>query len=255
MEIDWQGVVKTLGSATVLVAAIGYVIKSFITHLTKGHLLRTKSDHARKERIREELLRWSNPILGSVKELRDRLKNILEDEGYLALSSNYRNNIDPNWSITHVYFLSSTVYLFCQYFCYLELLREQLRFEIFQDHEEKDNFFRKSGEVGRALSSFPHKALDSLPQEGDMQVFRLQQRMLGEIVTVRDGDVDRCMRYSEFVPKWNEPNSNGAFEPLVMFLKDLSETDMRRWGRLELMKTALDDLYEACKLLIYPSRD
>ena len=146
--------------------------------------------------------------------------------------------------------MSSTVYLFCQYFCYLELLRENLRFEIFQDHAEKDLFFDKSRKVGKALSSFPYRALESLPQEGDMQVFNLQQRMLGEMVTVRDKDVDRCMKYSEFLVTWKEAESNSVFNPLVEFLRDLNETNVRRWRRLELMKVALDDLYKECEGLI-----
>ena len=265
MQIDWHEILTTLGSSVILIAAMAYVGKSVIEHLFKRNILRTELHHRRAEqehkvqinrddasteRIREELLRWSNPILGSVKALRERLENVLKHEGYLGLSLDCKDRVNPNWSITYDYFMSSTVYLFCQYFCYLELLRENLRFEIFQDHEEKDLFFDKSRKVGKALSSFPNKALDSLPQEGDMQVFNLQQRMLGEIVTVRDGDVARCMKYSEFLAMWKEADSNGALNPLVEFLRDLNETNVRRWRRLELMKAALDELYKECESLI-----
>ena len=83
-----------------------------------------------------------------------------------------------------------------------------------------------------------------------MQVFHLQQRMLGEIVTVREENVDRCMRYSEFIAKWDELNSNDAFQALVMFLEELDQTCERRWRRLELMREALEQLYQECKELL-----
>jgi len=265
MRIEWQEVVTTLGSSVILIAAMVYVVKSVFEHFLQRNLKHAESndrkaeqdqlrrlnrEDARIDRIREELFRWSNPILGSVKALSKRLENVLNHEGHLGLSPNCKDQVNPNWSITYDYFMSSTVYLFCQYFCYLELLRENLRFEIFQDHAEKDLFFDKSREVEKALSSFPHKALDSLPHEGDMQVFSLQQRMLGEIVTVRDRDVDRCMKYSEFLVTWKEAESNVAFTPLVEFLRGLNDTNERRWRRLELMKAALDDLYKECERLI-----
>lgn len=264
MKIDWNEVLTTLGSTAILIAAIAYVGKSLITYLLKRdlsrgesqfrkkekeYLLQLNSKYARDERIREELLRWSNPILGSVKELKGRLENILDNDGYLALSPN-SNEINPDWSITYDYYLRSTVFLFCQYSCNLELFREQLRFEVFITNEEKDRFFEKSKKVGKALSSFPHEDLNSLPRRGDMQVFHLQQKMLGGIMIVRDGDVDRCMRYSEFDSKWDELESSGALGPLIVFLRDINETDQRRWRRLELMKDALDELQGECESLI-----
>ena len=278
MGVDWQAVVTTLGSTAVVVAILGYLAKSVISYLLNRDLARAEGRakkaeqeresefkksivrytkeieniFARNERIRQELIRWSNPISGSVDALRYRLENILDDGGYLALSSDWNNGEDSNWSITHEYLMSSTEYLFCQYYCYVELLREKLSFELFYNHREKDRFFEKTRAVGRALSDFPHEELElrEFPKSGDMQVFNLQQRLLGEIVMVRDGDMDRCMRYSEFLIGRQELNSRGAFDPLVAFLKDLNPTNKHRWCRLVLMKSALDELGKECKTLI-----
>ncbi len=41
---------------------------------------------ARADRIREQVVRWANPILGSVMDLTNRLQNVLRNEGYFALS-------------------------------------------------------------------------------------------------------------------------------------------------------------------------
>jgi hypothetical protein len=75
----------------------------------------------------------------------------------------------------------STVFLFSQYFCWIRLLEEKLSFELFERQTDKDTFFNKVEEVARTLASFPLRELNGIPGRGDLQVFRLQQRAIGEI--------------------------------------------------------------------------
>lgn len=282
MIIDWQEVIATLGSTTVVVVAVGYLAKSIISHLLNRDLARAErcakeaeqereiefkkiivkytkdveTIYAKDERIRQELIRWAPPISRSVNALSYRLDNILYNDGYLALSSNCINIINPNWSIKHEYFMSSTEYIFCRYYCYVELLKEELNFELFYSHTKKYYFLEKVRAVDKALSSFPHKEMESdkFPRLGDMQIFNLQQKLLGEIVMVRDRNLDRCMKYSEFLLRRQELNCSGAFDPLVAFLKELNPTNKHRWCRLVLMKRALDELSEECRTLIDDKR-
>jgi hypothetical protein len=60
---------------------------------------------ARVERLRQEVIRWANPILGSVMSLQRRLDVVLNEEGYLALSPMVEGNINRNWSATYQYYL------------------------------------------------------------------------------------------------------------------------------------------------------
>jgi hypothetical protein len=208
-----------------------------------------ESETAKTDRIRQEIERWANPILGSVEELRNRLRNILFDDGYLALSPETEATVDKEWAIRYDYFLRSTVYLFCQYFCWVRLLEESLSFELFQQHHAKDSFMEGIYTVGRKLSAFPLAELQNLAA-GDWQVFNLQQRALGEVVTVGDGREARCMRFSEFLAKWNEPAFAGIFHPLIQFVDRLQPTNARRWKRLELMDQELARLHEQCKEIL-----
>ncbi len=207
---------------------------------------------ARADRIRQQVVRWANPILDSVMGLKERLRNILQEAGYLALSSETEGEIGTDWSIRYDYFLPSTVYLFCQYFCWVRLLQESLSFELFERHEAKDNFFEKIHDVGRKLSAYPLGELQSLAKGGDRQVFSLQQRAMGEAVTVREGTEVRCMRYSEFLLKSTDPDFTRLLDPMTRFVDRLQPSNERRWKRLELMAKALEDLQQQCKLLLTP---
>jgi hypothetical protein len=123
--IDWTGLIKTFTSTAVIVAALAWIASKGIEHWlglqvennksvleqqveTFKSELKAKSDHqleefknqltertARKGRIRSEVARWSNPIPSAITELNDRLRNILLDGGYLALSPNVRQRVNP----------------------------------------------------------------------------------------------------------------------------------------------------------------
>jgi len=44
-----------------------------------------------------------------VQKLHNQLDNILKENGYLALSKNYEEQVNKNWSISYDYFSWSTV--------------------------------------------------------------------------------------------------------------------------------------------------
>jgi hypothetical protein len=207
---------------------------------------------ARADRIREEIVHWANPILGSVMDLTRRLENILHEQGYLALSPETESEVDTESSIRYDYFLPSTVYLFCRYFCWVRLLEESLSFELFEKHEVKDRFMESIHAVGRKLSAYPLEDLRDLTHGGDCQVFNLQQRALGEAITVGEGTELRCMRYSEFLMRWTDPALKFLLDPMTRFVDQLQPTNVRRWRRLELMAEALEHLHQQCKTLLTP---
>ena len=139
---------KTIGSTAVVVGILGFVARGLFAHVLKRYLeaFRTQlaTDTAHRDRIRQEVLRWSNSIFGgSLIELQGRLENILTKQGYAALSSKSKDRLNPEWSVDHEYFFSSTVFLFAQYFCWVSLLKEKLpSFELFEDRAERVIFQR-----------------------------------------------------------------------------------------------------------------
>jgi hypothetical protein len=92
--------------------------------------------------------------------------------------------------------------------------------------------------------------LKSLVKSGDRQVFKLQQRALGEALFVLDGSELRCMRFSEFLEKWTQPAFKPFFDPLSRFIDQLKPENTLRWKRLELMAQALEQLRLECERLL-----
>ena len=292
--MDWSAVITTLGSTTIVVAALGFVARNIIDHLFKRDLenykaalnksaieekalfendLKKRTDAillhqknafdqqmetfrstlasrtAKADRVREEVVRWANPILSAIGDLQGRLDNILNHEGYLMLSADAKPM--PGWSAQYHYFLPSTIYYFCQYFCWIRLLEERLSFEMFERHDEKDRLFDCVRRVGSALSRFP---LDILPnmlgEADDRQVFALEQRTLGEIMTIKVDGERCCLSYSEFVDKWHDVQFKNKLIPMIDFLEALAPSQARRWHRLGLLSVNLNSLREECLVLL-----
>jgi hypothetical protein len=253
MLIKWRGVTKKLGSTAVVVAVLGFLAGNAFQFVLARIGARLDAgitqDNAQKDRVRNEIVRWSNPILTAVYELQDRLRNIQDkrEKGYLALSKDAKDKLDPNWSMSYEYFLSSSVFLFSRYFCTVGLLEESLSVELFRKHEIKDAFFAKIYDVEDTLSLFPNDdKLSSITNTWDRQVFGLQQRGVGGALVLSTNGNSRCMRYSEFVEKWKEPAFQKAMEPITNFLDGLGP-DTRPWMRLTLMAAALEKLCTECR--------
>lgn len=233
-----------------IVAIISGFVSSWLTfYYIKRRELIEKSDLEvqlkKEERIRQEVIRWSNPILASVKELKGRINNII-DEGYLALNKEYKDQVNPNWSISYDYFMNSTLYLFGQYFCWIRMLEEELNFELFESQTEKDDFFRVMKKVSNSLSTFPPR-YSCIGK--DMQIFRLQQRVIGELCVIVDAnDRRRVISYADFLRKMEGGDDSFKlhFYPLRNFLEDISPKSDCRWKRLLATQQALNELESQC---------
>jgi hypothetical protein len=206
------------------------------------------------DRIRSEILTWANPILESVNGLESRLRNILATDGYEALKPGFSH---PQWSVTYEYFLTSTLYLFGQYFCWTLMLRQELSFELFRSQKEMKDFFYKVDRVNGKLSDFPplfegnKKEYDGDGQ--DAQVYRLQQRVIGELLATRRGNRRACRSCAFFLSKLADQNFNRAFDPVRKLVDGLQPKD-RRWKRLLDTHSALVELQNECnRLLQLPS--
>lgn len=204
-----------------------------------------REEQERKERVRRETLRWAGPILNTVDDLRHRLRNILENAGYLALDPEWQPPQD--WSMTHEYFLNSTMYLFAAYFSYTELLRSSLSLEFFRSQKDKDELFGALRNVGAILTAYPAHWSHG---EKDRQVFRLQQRAIGESTALPNADAPRCLSYPEFTARLADPAYAAHMQPLrALLLKAAPDSD-GRWTRLQHVRQALDDLAAACQRLL-----
>lgn len=260
-------IIAVLGGTAVVLGFAAWLaktlIKSLLEHDTKTRveLLKDKkqrerdqigrdadANKAREERLRNEVLRWANPILGAVSDLRARLSNILRRQAYPALSRNPATAVDTNWSITYDYFMPSTLFLFAQYFYWVRRLQVEISFELFETQADKDLFMNRLRNVGDALGKWPlHDECDGT----DRQVFALQQRGIGEAMMVR-ADGGRCVGFDEFMDSWEDTPLVSHLSPLRALLEDVMPGATCRWRRLESIDKALEDLETHCRDILAP---
>lgn len=207
----------------------------------------------RRERVRQDTLRWANPILGAVNDLKHRLDNILDAAGHDALREGY-NGQTPEWSVTYDYFMSSTLYVFGQYFAWVRLLQEEMNPEVFPSRQAADTFFRAVWNVADCLLEWPPTRYSCADKRRDTQLFSFEQRAIGELFILRHPDTGRrwCMSYPDFLQKKDDPQFVPHLEPLLSLLKNLSvdsEGDCR-WSRLVATRQALGELRDHCERLL-----
>lgn len=209
-----------------------------------------EKEKSRDERVQQEIIRWANPILGAVEELEGRLYNILYKGGCSKVLDRKRvGEVNPNWSISYDYYMDSTLFLFGQYFAWVRMLQEELSFEVFQTQFEKSRFFKAIGQVGWALSVFPPKYECN---GKDVEVFRLQQRAIGELLIIRENNKRSCMGYPEFLRQLKNDDFNQHFGPLRSLFDELKPEADCRWKRVEVTYQALKDLHANCEDLLSP---
>jgi hypothetical protein len=165
------------------------------------------------------------------------------------MGRDYKERVNPNWSISYDYFMSGLPFLFGQYFAWVRMLQDELNFELFDKQIEKDTFFQAILGVTRALSSFPPASRYNCRGK-DTQVFALQQRAMGELLIVREGERKRCMSYPEFLVKMSDQEFHYHFQPLIVLLDGIHPDDECRWKRLKATMDSLDELEKVCKDLL-----
>lgn len=206
---------------------------------------------AKRERIRQEVLRWANPILGSVESLDSRLSNVLDARLFLALDpqrASERRPVHDDWAIEYEYAMKSTLYLFAEYFAWIRLLQERLSFELFESQQTKDSFFEAVANVSNALGRWPHGKVIGEGEDG--QVFALQQRAIGEVLIDRDKSEDRVIGYPEFTQAYDDDaRFREILAPLAVLIGAVTP-ETKRWRRLEETRDALRGLKLECRKLL-----
>jgi hypothetical protein len=280
--LEWFAKVGTFVTAiTAAVGILAWPVKQIISTLLKGQLkkfeLDLKHEHDQalaafrqnlqhehdlelaqytsqlaarsksSERILREITAWANPIQDAAKSLHGRLDNILNQQGYKALHPEYSN---PDWRITYEYFTRSTAYVFGQYFCWINMLRLEMSFELFSTQADKVALFDKINAVSKALADYDPPIYTGTGH--DSQIFRIQQQAMGELLSARRGGRRACRGPAFFDSKKNDPQYRAAFQPAFNLIDKL-EPGEKRFERLKVTLAALKELVDHCdKLLNVP---
>lgn len=217
----------------------------------EGYKLSAESEKQRAERLRTQIQRWALPIQGAIGDLSHRLRDVLTDDGYLMLDET-TEKID-GWSADYGYFMSSTVYYFAQYFCWTRLMQQQMGYELFESTGDMRKFIDYVNTIGDTLSRFPYYPDGDPDDMRDFQVFRLQQRAIGELLLTRLPSGEQVMTYREFFDKWSA-NTDEEFlrhiKPIVQFLNAIKNSGDLRWTRLDRLVSDLDEFSTLCNALL-----
>ncbi|MEZ4229689.1 MAG: hypothetical protein R3B89_11005 [Polyangiaceae bacterium] len=199
-------------------------LESDLTTARFDHEQASQGELRRRERVREAVDRWGDDAFDAVKSLRRRLDNILDRGAHVALARDCEEHIAPSWSMTHSYYMNSTLYLFARLFFMDRILRLEIGEEVFGARDAKDEVVQQLDTMIRELSS---NRLHS--GDGDRQVFRLQQQAIGEAVFQPQLAPLRCLTYVDFLAlvDRNEGMLPQVLEPLRSLLCDLDPESAR----------------------------
>lgn len=188
------------------------------------------------------------PLQSTVDDLLSRLDDILDGQGHAQLGPDWDHRRPADWSSTHDYFMSSSVYLFARYVAQVEILRDRLAADRRAAARQSPLLAAVDG-TATALSAWPAPYNEAGCSGGDSQVLAWQQRVLGEAITRWDGDAGRVMTYADFLSDADRlaPHTR----PVHQLLLDISPEPAEncRWQRLGSVRAALVKVREQCEAL------
>ncbi|MGA1941325.1 hypothetical protein [Arcobacter sp. YIC-310] len=239
-----------LGSLTVLTGGIVWVGKkvfessatallenykkdlNVLLEKEKSEILKEKESFDRKF---EETKKWANPILSSVNGITGRLKHIVEQNGHFELSVNHEG---------YKYYYPSTLYYFSQYLCWIQILKEEINYEIFDEEKNESTFFMAIKDVNIAIREYTQ---DTDFDERGNPIYSLQQREISELLRK---DNNSCMSYYEFNKKLSTDDSfKGVLAPITNLVNEI-KPETKEFKRIENILEKLFILQEECKLIL-----
>ncbi|MCC5479054.1 hypothetical protein [Streptomyces barringtoniae] len=154
--------------------------------LFAAELERQTAALSRKVARQDVMGRVRDPLLWAAFELQSRIYNIARSEsGFLTF---YYKEGTPR---ERKYALRNTLYVFAQYFGWVEILRQRIQFLDLGEQEYNRKVMELLHEVSGHFSSDTNRG-------NGFRLFRGEQRALGELVIWADGEKQGCIGYVDF---------------------------------------------------------
>jgi hypothetical protein len=170
---------------------------------------------------REKLLsQFRGPTVRAISELQWRITVIAEG------NSRYDYLLEHGLAD---YYIKSTAFLIGQFYAWAEILRQRLQVLDYSELIVKLEDATRSFSAGRP----------------GFQIFRLEQREIGERMIVRSSDAGQdCLGYSDFLEKMKGDNVPACFTRLEDAVKHLMDHSLRETIRLAQIQHSLIDLID-----------
>ncbi|WP_326723345.1 MULTISPECIES: hypothetical protein [unclassified Streptomyces] len=221
-------VVASVSSVVALVSVLFSARASSKQTLLSAELDRQASDQGRLAERQDVMSRHRDPLLWAAYDLQSRLYNIV-DRDFLRIYYAGRTDRD------RAYARRSTLHVLAEYLGQVEILRRRIQFLDLGNRRDNRLLVWHFTKIGNVLNNDGYA-------DRHFQVFRSDQRAMGEVVIRDDGD--SCLGYAEFCQRLeSDPEFATWFEPLVESIHELAATESPHL-RLVRLQVALMDLID-----------
>lgn len=193
---------------------------------------RRQLDQADRARLLVD--RYQEPLVRAAYDLQSRLWNILR-QAMLAAYGTDRDS--PDWR----YARESTAWLFGQYFGWVEIIRREVQYLRLPDYDERRRLTETLDDVAHVCSS------DAPGMGAPFQVYRSQQRALGELMIVDGHDAEGnprtdCMGFAAFTAALANPEHQVStwFAPLIRSVEVMADSSAPGTRITELQHALMD---------------
>lgn len=213
-------IVVSLVSAAVALGSVVLSARAARQTAQLNHELEMAKSRATKEELVEELMsRYREPLLRAAYDLQSRIYNIIRQEFLVRYGGQGREH-------EQAYAVDNTLFLFAEYFGWVEILRRDVQFLDLGDVERNRLLVERLEAIGDTFAS------DRKVLAPSFRIFRGDQRALGELMIPsssdsngggggggggdRGGERRHCIGYARFRDRLHhDPAFAAWFQPLA----------------------------------------
>ncbi|MDD2383128.1 MAG: hypothetical protein PHN18_02965 [Sulfurospirillaceae bacterium] len=174
----------------------------------------------------EELKKWTNPVLSSVNGLIGRLDYFINKNGKKALLED---------ELEYNYYMPSSLYYFAQYLCWIQVLKEEINYEIFNEKKDEKDFFNAIHSVNVNLRSTAFMT----------PIYSLQQRQIAEMMISHENGKRICKSYYEFEENYKSEKFRLIIFPIEKLIQGING-EISNEEQLRAICSSLSELKKCC---------
>jgi hypothetical protein len=230
---------------TAIIAAIVAVISATVSIYGQirvaqlsDRLAKQRETESREAQTATLMSKYRDPLLRSATDLQSRLFNIHQNR--------VLQNFDQRCLSEQEYLVNNTLYVFAEYFGWVEILRREIQFLDLGDLELNRCLSELFVNITKAFGTNQFNGRGNL--DSTFQLFNGEQRAIGEIM-MKSRSADpmqgyECIGYAAFVQKMREPDFAHWFTKLKEDLEMIIKASGIGGERLVLIHSRLIDLID-----------
>jgi hypothetical protein len=224
-----------------IVAIISAIVSIYgqirVTQLS-DRLAKQREAESREAQTAALMSKYRDPLLRSTNDLQSRLFNIRKNR--------ILHNFDQRCLSEQDYLMSNTLYVFAEFFGWVEILRREIQFLDLGDLELNRHLNELFVNITKAFGTSQFNGKGNI--DPTFQLFNGEQRAIGEIM-MKPRATDQllgyeCMGYAAFVQKMSDPDFSRWFTKLKEDFDVIVQESKIGGERLVLIHSRLIDLID-----------